>query len=161
LPTRLRLAASLLVLAALLLLGARKTGPVPALGPFLDPANGVWSLARSWRVAREASASLPGLGADVRVVYDDRAVPHIFAATEHDAYRALGYVVARDRLFQLYLQTIAASGRLTEVAGPRALPLDREMRALGLAAAAARVGFAAAEALFPPTSPIQEPIQPI
>ena len=39
----------------------------------------------------------------VTVLYDDRGVPHIFAATEVDAYRALGYVVARDRLFQLEL----------------------------------------------------------
>jgi penicillin amidase len=118
------------------MVGARKTGPIPPLGPFLDPAHGVWSLARSATMPRDASAAIPALGADVRVVYDDRAVPHIFAATETDAYRALGYVVARDRLFQLYLQTIAASGRLTEVAGPRALPLDREMRSLGLPASA-------------------------
>jgi penicillin amidase len=74
----------------------------------------------------------------VNVVYDDRAVPHIFAANEEDAYRALGYVVARDRLFQLYLQTMAATGRLTEIAGARALPLDREMRGLGLPRSAER-----------------------
>jgi penicillin amidase len=72
------------------------------------------------------------LSGTVNVVYDDRAVPHIFAANEEDAYRALGYVVARDRLFQLYLQTLAATGRLTEIAGPRALALDRETRGLGL-----------------------------
>jgi penicillin amidase len=85
-----------------------------------------------------ASANVKGLGANVTVVYDDRAVPHIFATTEADAYRALGYVVARDRLFQLYLQSLAASGRLTEIAGARALPLDREMRNLGLPRAAER-----------------------
>src|SRR6185503_936856 len=84
----------------------------------------------------DASARVDGLGSSVEVRYDRRGVPHIFAATEEDAYRALGYVVARDRLFQMYLQTIAASGRLTEIAGARALPLDREMRGLGLPAAA-------------------------
>ena len=78
------------------------------------------------------------LSATVRVEYDDRAVPHIFAANEEDAYRALGYVVARDRLFQLYLQTLVATGRLTEIAGARALPLDRETRALGLPRSAER-----------------------
>jgi len=72
------------------------------------------------------------------VVYDDRAVPHIFAATEEDAYRALGYVVARDRLFQLELQTRATAGTLTELAGPAALELDREARQLGLAWSAER-----------------------
>jgi penicillin amidase len=84
----------------------------------------------------DATGEIPALGAEVRVVYDDRGVPHIFATTENDAYRALGYVVARDRLFQMYMQMMAASGRLTEVAGPRALPLDREMRSLGLPAVA-------------------------
>jgi penicillin amidase len=77
------------------------------------------------------------------VLYDDRAVPHIFAGTEHDAYRALGYVTARDRLFQLYLQTMAASGRLTEIAGARALALDREMRGLGLPRSAERLAASA------------------
>ncbi|HKP16354.1 MAG TPA: penicillin acylase family protein, partial [Gemmatimonadaceae bacterium] len=89
-------------------------------------------------------ASVAGLGAPVEVVYDERAVPHIFARSEEDAYRALGYVVARDRLFQLYVQTLAASGRLTEIGGAQALVLDREMRQLGLPRAAealaARVG---------------------
>ena len=79
---------------------------------------------------------MPGLSAPVRVVYDDRSVPHIFAASESDAAAALGYVVARDRLFQLELQTRAASGRLSELAGERALELDREPRRLGMARAA-------------------------
>jgi penicillin amidase len=65
-------------------------------------------------------------------------VPHIFATGDLDAYRALGYVVARDRLFQLWIQSMAASGRLTEIAGPRALELDREMRRLALPWAAER-----------------------
>ena len=93
-------------------------------------------MTRAAKMPLDAAGTIPGLGADVRVIYDDRAVPHIFASSEKDAWNALGYVVARDRLFQMYLQTIAASGRLTEIAGARALPLDREMRGLGLPAAA-------------------------
>jgi penicillin amidase len=138
-----RLAGALLIFAATLVIGSRRSGPVPALGPFLDPAHGVWALARSAVLPREANAGVKDLGAPVTVVYDDRAVPHIFAASEEDAYRALGYVVARDRLFQLYLQTMAASGRLTEMAGPRALPLDREMRGLGLPRSAEKLAAAA------------------
>ena len=110
------------VLIGLLVAGARRIGPAPALGPFLEPAQGVWSLARSAELPRTSSAAVVKLGAAVTVVYDERAVPHIFASTEEDAYRGLGYVVARDRLFQLYLQTLAATGRLTEIAGARALP---------------------------------------
>ncbi|MDB4893657.1 MAG: peptidase penicillin amidase, partial [Gemmatimonadetes bacterium] len=128
----LRLVGTAVIFGAALFVGARRIGPAPALGAFIDPAHGIWSLSRSASLPREASSDVSRLGARVDVTYDDRAVPHIFAANEEDAYRALGFVVARDRLFQLYVQTMAATGRLTEIAGPRALPLDREMRALGL-----------------------------
>ncbi len=138
-----RLVLALPLLAACLFVGAHRVGSAPALGAFLEPAHGAWSLARSAVMPREAEAPVSGLGATVTVVYDDRAVPHIFATSEADAYRALGFVTARDRLFQLYLQTMAASGRLTELAGTAALPLDREMRRLGLPRAAERLAVAA------------------
>jgi penicillin amidase len=134
----LRVIVALLVLAGGSFVGARSIGPAPALGPFLEPAHGVWSLARSAKMPAHADARIPGLRDSVQVVYDDRAVPHVFASNEEDAYRALGFVVARDRLFQLYVQTLAASGRLTEIAGAVTLPLDREMRNLGLPRAAER-----------------------
>jgi len=132
----LRFLVALLVLAGGLFVGARAIGPAPALGPFLEPAHGVWSLARSATMPTRAEGRIPGLRDSVQVVYDDRAVPHIFASNEEDAYRALGFVVARDRLFQLFVQTLAASGRLTEIGGAQTLPLDREMRQLGLPRAA-------------------------
>jgi penicillin G amidase len=107
------------------------------MGAFLDPVHGVWAVARGGSLDAQ-SAQIPSLGADVRVVYDDRAVPHIFAASIEDATRALGYVVARDRLFQMELATRAAAGRLTELAGSRALEVDRAQRSLGLPWAAER-----------------------
>ncbi|HXG44115.1 MAG TPA: penicillin acylase family protein [Gemmatimonadales bacterium] len=133
-----RLVAHLVLLAALGVAGAYRTGPLPPLGPLLDPVRGIWSVARQAELPREAEGRIPGLEARVEVRYDDRGVPHIFAASEPDAIRALGYVVARDRLFQLELQWRAGAGRLTELLGPRALALDRAMRALGLPWAAER-----------------------
>src|SRR5687767_8970557 len=111
-------------------------GPAPALGPLLDPIHGIAATARGAALRDSISARIPGLGGEVRVIYDQRGVPHIFAASESDAYRALGFVVARDRLFQLELQTRAAAGTLTEIVGPRAIDLDRRMRAIGLPRAA-------------------------
>lgn len=121
------------LLAALLFVGFRSTGSVPPLGRLLDPANGAWAGAAATTFPARQSASVPGLAGPVQVLFDDRGVPHIFAASEVDAYRALGYVVARDRLFQMEAQTRATAGRLTEWAGPKALEIDRESRALGLA----------------------------
>jgi penicillin amidase len=126
------------VLTALLLLSLRPPGAVPPVGPLLDPLHGALGTAREAELPRQASAAIPGLAHSVDVRYDDRGVPHIFAASEPDAVRALGYVVARDRLFQLEIQARAGAGTLTELVGPEALPLDREMRQLGLPDAARR-----------------------
>jgi penicillin amidase len=120
------------VLAAALWVGARPTGAIPPLGQFFDPWRGVWTLAAGARRPDSLSATIGTLTAEVRVVYDDRGVPHIFASNELDALRALGYAVAQDRLFQLELQTRAALGTLTELFGARAIEVDRDIRRLGL-----------------------------
>ncbi|HEX8850696.1 MAG TPA: penicillin acylase family protein [Gemmatimonadaceae bacterium] len=143
-----RTIAAAIVLGAMLWLCGRGLGPVPPLGALLDPTMGVWGMPAAAELPPSAEATVPGMRAAVTVLYDDRAVPHIFAENEADAYRALGYVVARDRLFQLEMQTLAASGRLTEVGGARVLDLDRETRQLGMPRAAER-----ALAALPPGSP--------
>lgn len=112
-------------------------GRIPPLGALLNPVTGAWALAGKPELPDEQVA-IPGLKNPVKVIFDDRAVPHIFATTEEDAYRALGYVVARDRLFQMELQSRATAGTLTELIGTRAFPADSVSRALGLAAAADR-----------------------
>lgn len=72
------------------------------------------------------------LDAGVEVIFDQNAVPHIRASTLNDAYRALGYVHARDRLFQMDFMRRLGAGRLSEVVGRPTLGLDRTMRTLGL-----------------------------
>ena len=113
-------------------LGVVGVGRIPPLGPLLDPWTGIWSVAQQVAVDPEP-VCIPGLTAPAEVVIDRRGVPHLFAATDLDAWRVLGWLHARDRLFQLELQSRATAGRLTEWVGPAALPLDREMRTLGLA----------------------------
>jgi penicillin amidase len=129
---------ALVVLAACIVAATVPFGPAPPLGPTLDPLNGIWAVARRAELPRTATGHIPGLGARVDVRYDTRDVPHIFAASEADAYRALGYVVARDRLFQIELQVRAGAGTLTELVGRLALGADRETRAMGLPRAAER-----------------------
>src|SRR6185437_4252050 len=77
-------------------------------------------------------ARIPGLLAPVQVGFDADGVPRIHATSATDAAAALGFVHARDRMFQMELMRRAASGRLSELAGPAALPIDRLMRTLGL-----------------------------
>lgn len=110
-------------------------GEVPPLGALLSPAVGLWANTTN-DLPATASAKIPGLTDAVDIRYDARSVPHIFAATELDAVRALGYVVARDRLFQLELQSRAGEGTLTELVGDVALMADQETRHLGMPRAA-------------------------
>ena len=72
------------------------------------------------------------LDTDVEIIFDRNAVPHIRASTPNDAYRALGYIHARDRLFQMDFMRRLGAGRLSEVVGRPTLRLDRTMRTLGL-----------------------------
>ncbi len=77
-----------------------------------------------------------GLSAPVEIEFDPRGVPRLRARTERDAAVAMGVLHARDRLFQMELMRRNGAGRLSEVAGPATLRLDRYMRTLGLRARA-------------------------
>jgi penicillin amidase len=124
------------VLGGALYVGTRSVAGAPPLGPLLDPVHGVWALARTAVPAADAEAAVRGLGSSVDVRFDSRGVPHVFATSLADAARAIGYIHARDRLFQMEVQTRAVAGTLAELVGDRAVPLDREARAQGLAVAA-------------------------
>lgn len=77
-------------------------------------------------------AHIQGLSGPVKVQLDPDGIPWIKAASDTDAAAALGYMHARDRMFEMELMRRAASGRLSELAGPATLRLDRAMRTLGL-----------------------------
>ena len=119
-PRLARAAVSALALGGALYVGAAGVGPLPPLGPLLDPAHGLVAPARSAELPVADSATLAGLGADVTIRYDDRGVPHVFAHTMTDAARATGWVQARDRLFQMELTQRSAAGTLTERVAQRA-----------------------------------------
>jgi len=76
--------------------------------------------------------SLKGLQQPVRVVRDEKGMAYIFAADWPDAFRAMGFVTAQDRLFQMELTRMVATGRIAELVGEKGLPLDRRMRTIGI-----------------------------
>jgi len=79
---------------------------------------------------RQGTVELANLQGSVTVRYDDRGVPHIRAENETDLYRALGYVHAQDRLFQMEIMRRLARGELAEVLGPKLLETDKLFRSL-------------------------------
>ena len=109
----------------------RSWGSVPAFGPLLSPFTGFWQNAENTTDVNQ-EVDLNGTRAPVTVLFDDQAVPHVFAQNDYDVYFAQGYLTARDRLWQMEFQTHAAGGRLAELVGERALPLDRFNREIGM-----------------------------
>jgi penicillin amidase len=73
----------------------------------------------------EGEQLLVGLSSETKVYFDDYGVPHIYAQNQKDALRALGYVHAQDRLWQMELMRRIAPGRLSELFGAKALENDK------------------------------------
>ena len=95
-------------------------------------ASGLAWYIHSKQPQRSGRLTLTGLTAAVTVRYDERGVPHIRAENEPDLYRALGYVHAQDRLFQMEMVRRLAQGELAEVLGPKLIEVDRLFRTLGI-----------------------------
>ena len=65
------------------------------------------------------------------VIYDKYGIPHIYAKSGKDAYFALGYAHAQERLFQMEMLRRLSRGKLSEILGPKLLPIDKKMISLG------------------------------
>ena len=89
------------------------------------------ALVASGRARRSGESAVAGLGAPVDVSFDRFGIPSIHAGSAVDAAAALGWLHANDRLFQMELTRRAASGRLAEIFGARALRFDTRVRKLG------------------------------
>jgi len=76
--------------------------------------------------------ALSSLKDKVEVFYDDYGVPHIYAQNELDARRALGYVHAQDRLWQMEVMRRIAAGRLSELFGEKLIRTDKFFSGLGI-----------------------------
>jgi penicillin G amidase len=81
--------------------------------------------------------TLAALGAAARVTRDDAGIPHIVAKSERDAYAALGFCMAEDRLWQMDLVRRMAVGRAAELLGLPFAHHDALVRTSGLARRAA------------------------
>ena len=91
--------------------------------------GGVWYV-QSKLPTRQGQVELYTLKEPVTVRYDERGVPHIRAGNQLDMYRALGYVQAQDRLFQMEIMRRLARGELAEILGPKLVETDKLFRSL-------------------------------
>ena len=79
-----------------------------------------------------AGFQLAGISAPVEIVRNNNDVPHIFAETDADAFFALGFAHAQDRLWQMTMLRRTAQGRLSEIFGARTLKIDELLRRLDI-----------------------------
>ena len=96
----------------------------------------VWMYSRTLQPTYKGELSLTNISNNVEVFYDNNGVPHINAQDEKDAYTALGYVHAQDRLWQMELIRRIAPGRLSEIFGKDLLDTDVFFSGLGIEEAA-------------------------
>lgn len=113
-----------MVLAGYLILIHRPLASLPPLAKFFDPQRGFLQPAAGFANAA-AELTIPALQGSVKILFDRRGVPHVFAEHVEDLPAAVGYLHARERLFQMELIVRSIKGRLAEVVGARALPSDR------------------------------------
>lgn len=76
----------------------------------------------------DGEQAVPGLSAPVTIERDARGVPTVRAATRADAARALGFLHAQERFFQMDLMRRKAAGELAELVGAGVAQVDRKIR---------------------------------
>ncbi|OYU98799.1 MAG: penicillin acylase, partial [Verrucomicrobiales bacterium VVV1] len=91
---------------------------------------------RASRPLLDGEASLSGLAASASIERDGAGVPTIRGANRLDVARALGWLHAQERFFQMDLLRRRAAGELAELVGAAALPTDKATRMHGFRAVA-------------------------
>ncbi len=76
--------------------------------------------------------AVDGLQDEVQVIRSRRGIPIIKAKTAEDAYFALGFTHAQDRLWQMDIQRRIGAGRLSEIVGEATVDADKFMRTIGI-----------------------------
>ncbi|MGO3128539.1 MAG: penicillin acylase family protein [Luteimonas sp.] len=88
----------------------------------------IWLSLRASLPALDGDQPLTGLTAPATIERDAAGVVTITAASETDAMRALGFVHAQERYFEMDLMRRVPSGELSALFGERALDTDRRNR---------------------------------
>lgn len=74
--------------------------------------------------------NVQGISSKVTITRDQYGIPHIEAETDEDAYYALGFTMASERLFQMEISRRAANGELSEIIGEKTLQSDKTFKNL-------------------------------
>ena len=73
-----------------------------------------------------------GISTQIEIITDSLGIPLIKGESELDAIFALGYLHAKERMFQMDIARRAGEGRLSEVLGNKTIQFDKMFRIIGL-----------------------------
>ncbi len=147
-PKSVKLLLPAFLLGGYLFLIHRPLGPLPPPAKFFDPLRGFLQPAAGFTHSSTVDLNIPALQGRVKILFDRRGVPHVFAERAEDLPVAVGYLHARERLFQMEMIVRSVQGRLSEVVGAVALPSDCFFLENGFRDAADRA-YAAADRSHP------------
>lgn len=100
---------------------------------------GLYFYLNSWLPKRSQAFTSPEVSKTVTVHYDSYGIPHIEAETEEEAFFALGYAHAQDRLFQMELLRRLSKGELSSILGKDFVKVDKFFRTLSIKKVSKRV----------------------
>lgn len=112
---------------------------LPPFGKLLSPFEGALQITLQ-PYQNPGTYSLTGKNGPVNIILDQELVPHIEAKSMEDMFMAQGFITAQHRLWQMDFQNRAASGRLSELVGEKAIEFDKFQRRFGIKEAARRSG---------------------
>ncbi|RLI55732.1 MAG: hypothetical protein DRP09_08810 [Candidatus Thorarchaeota archaeon] len=129
---------SLIGPVVLIILLTMPIGPLAGGLGILQPVGGIFDVGKGVTHPDTERVYVPGVQSETRIIVDEWGIPHIYGQTIEDAFFGLGYMHARDRLFQMVMQNYLAAGRISEVIGGMgyAIESDKFQRSIGLARAA-------------------------
>ena len=98
------------------------------LALLLVAAGGGYAALRASLPTLDGKIALPRLSAEVAVTRDRLGTATVVGSNRADVSRALGFVHAQERFFQMDLLRRRAAGELSALVGAAALPVDRAAR---------------------------------
>ena len=99
-------------------------GTLTPLVGILNPVTGVIGNSRNLEIGNE-SFNLPGLQNEVKVIQDKYGIYHIYASSSGDLYYSLGFIQAKERLFQIEVFGLEGMGRMQSFFGNSYQNFDR------------------------------------
>ncbi len=127
----------ILAVTLLIMISSKNFFKLPPIGKVLDPFIGlVQNENESTLITNQEIEFKETFNNTVRVYFDERRVPHVYAETIEDLFKAQGYLVAYFRLWQMEFLTLNASGRISEKISDKYIDHDRLQNRLGIEMAA-------------------------